>query len=169
MPSAPGRQFFRNAGSATHQGIEAGLALEWPRRVDWFVAYSRIDARFDEFTIDSTSFAGNRVPGIAPHRVEGGIAWRADRLMAGIDVTHSTEVPVDDANTLRADAWTVVDLRAEWRSLAGGASALRIFGGVRNLLDETYAGSVVVNAFGGRFFEPSPRRGFYLGVRAGAD
>jgi iron complex outermembrane recepter protein len=37
--------------------------------------------------------------------------------------------------------------------------------GVMNLFDAEYNTSVVVNAFGGRFFEPGPARSAYAGAR----
>jgi iron complex outermembrane receptor protein len=35
---------------------------------------------------------------------------------------------------------------------------------VQNLLDRRYVGSVVVNAAGGRFYEPAPERTLSVGV-----
>ena len=35
------------------------------------IAYTRVDARFEEFQTDSDDFSGNRVPGLAPNRVDG--------------------------------------------------------------------------------------------------
>ena len=76
--------------------------------------------------------------------------------------------PLDAAaHSAQADAWTTLDLRAQLRVLdtAGG---VWLFAGATNLLDAEYIGSVVVNAFGGRFYEPAPGRGLYVGLRAGA-
>jgi iron complex outermembrane receptor protein len=39
-----------------------------------------------------------------------------------------------------------------------------IFGGVNNLFDAHYSGSIVPNAAGDRFFEPAPARGWYAGI-----
>ena len=167
VPSAPGRQFYRNAGSATRHGVEAAIGAEWPRDLEWRLAWTWIDARFDDFTVDSTSFSRNRVPGIAPHRVDLGVTRRGERWLAGLEATYSAAVPVDDANSAEAQPFTVLDGRAEWRLHSGGDSGIWLFGGIRNLLDEQYVGSVVVNAFGGRFYEPAPGRSVYVGARAG--
>ncbi|HUF12388.1 MAG TPA: TonB-dependent receptor [Longimicrobiales bacterium] len=166
VSDAPGRQFFHNAGSATHRGVEAALGVEWPRAVQWELAYAWIDARFDDFAVDSVSFAGNRVPGVAPHRIDLGVGSRGERWFAGVEATWSAAVPVDDANSEEADAYGVVDARAEWR-LPVGLVGVWLFGGVRNVLDEDYVGSVVVNAFGARYYEPAPGRTVYVGLRAG--
>jgi iron complex outermembrane receptor protein len=39
------------------------------------------------------------------------------------------------------------------------------FAGVTNLLDRGYNTSVVINAFGGRYYEPGPGRSLYAGLR----
>ena len=166
VPDAPGRQFFRNAGSTRSHGIEAALQGTAPLRIEWDLAYAWIDSRFDDFTVDDEMFDDNDVPGIAPHRFAGSLTRRTQSWLVGLEMTHTGAVPVDDANVADADGWTTIDLRGQLRVLehAGG---LWLFAGATNLLDEEYVGSVVVNAFGGRFYEPAPGRGFYLGLRAG--
>jgi len=70
VPADPGRQFFRNAGSSRHTGWEiAGEGTPWPG-VRVRAAYTRVDARFESFVTGGDDFSGNRVPGLAPHRVD---------------------------------------------------------------------------------------------------
>ena len=54
--------------------------------------------------------------------------------------------------------WTCA---AEERSPAAAGVEFSPFGGVTNLLNRDYNTSVVVNAFGGRYYEP----GLYAGLR----
>jgi iron complex outermembrane receptor protein len=60
-----------------------------------------------------------------------------------------------DANTEKNDSYIVVNLRAGWNGELGGL-LWKPFIEIGNVFDEEYNGSVVVNAFGGRFYEPSP-------------
>jgi iron complex outermembrane receptor protein len=39
--------------------------------------------------------------------------------------------------------------------------------GVDNVFDKTYAANVVVNAAGGRYYEPGAGRTFWFGIRMG--
>jgi iron complex outermembrane receptor protein len=39
--------------------------------------------------------------------------------------------------------------------------------GIDNVFDRTWASNVVVNAAGGRYYEPGPGRTYYVGVRMG--
>ena len=72
---------------------------------------------------------------------------------------------VDDANTAASknDGWFTTDLRVGWEGNAG-SWRLAPFGGVLNVFDAAYVGSVSVNAGFGRFFEPSPPRNVYVGL-----
>jgi iron complex outermembrane receptor protein len=69
----------------------------------------------------------------------------------------------DNANTAKAPRYVLVDLRLGHQGLQAGGLTFKPFVAVDNLLDERYASSVVVNAFGGRYYEPGPERSFSLG------
>lgn len=167
VPDAPGRQFFRNAGQLTHRGVEAELELAWPASLRWRTAYTYTDARFDEFVVDGESFEDNRVPGVAPHRLEGSVALRHPAGLVMLRATHSADVPVNDANTpeTEAPAYTVLSARAEWHVGHAGPLNLTLLAAMENLTDADYISSVTVNAFGGRYYEPGAPRSLLLGVR----
>ena len=46
------------------------------------------------------------------------------------------------------------------------AEVVEPFVSLTNILDEVYSAAVAVNAYGGRFFEPGPRRAFSVGLSA---
>ena len=48
VPEQPGRDFFRNAGSAIHRGIEAAIGGALMSGTALGLTYSWVDARFDE-------------------------------------------------------------------------------------------------------------------------
>ncbi|HEX6042394.1 TonB-dependent receptor [Longimicrobium sp.] len=169
VEGAPGRVFYRNAGTARHRGVEAAAVLTprpaWTARA----AYTWTDARFGEYVLDGEDLGGNRVPGIAPHRLDLSILAMPSRgPFAGVDVRRVSATPVADddaAGRFDSPGYTLVDLRGGWEGLRTGRAALSPFVGVGNLLDRAYNTSVVINAFGGRFYEPGPGRTFYAGAR----
>ncbi|HEX2205471.1 MAG TPA: TonB-dependent receptor [Longimicrobium sp.] len=172
VEGAPGRQFFRNAGSALHRGAEASAAVTPFAGTTARLAYTYIDARFGRYLLaDSTDLSGNRVPGIAPHRLEGTLFVSDPRgPFAGVDARYSSSIPVQDIDAegrFRSPAYTRVDARAGWRSLRLGRLRASPSVGVTNLFDVAYNASVVVNAFGGRFYEPGPGRAVHLGLDLG--
>jgi iron complex outermembrane recepter protein len=162
----PDRQFFRNAGSARHRGVEAGVQLHLSAGLATRAAYTLTDARFAEYDVAGESFDGKRIPGIAPHRVE----WVVD--LAGprstfftLDGRYASRTPVDDANSAHSPSYVVFDARGGFRALDLGGAELEPVVGVGNLFAAEYNSSVVVNAFGGRYFEPAPGRTVHAGLK----
>jgi iron complex outermembrane receptor protein len=164
----PGRQFYRNAGQARHRGVEAGAGVTALRALTLRAAYTYTDARFVRYVVGSTDFAGNRVPGIAPHRLDATAYWRPSRgPFAGLDLRHESATPVADNDAegrLASPACTVVDVRGGWTEVRARSFRLSPSFGITNLLDVDYDTSVVVNAARGRFYEPGPGRTVYAGV-----
>jgi iron complex outermembrane recepter protein len=70
---------------------------------------------------------------------------------------------MNDANNLRSAGWEVMNARLGGR-IAVGDLALQPVVAVSNLFDRGYAGSIVVNAAAGRYFEPAPGRTVYAGL-----
>jgi iron complex outermembrane receptor protein len=171
LPEAPDRVYFRNAGRSTHTGVEVGLYTFLPGGLTARGAYTYLRPRFEEFTLDGEDLAGNRIPGVAPHRVEGLARWSGVLTGKGtegfleIRGLYQGEIPVNDQNTGTARPYALVDLRMGVEVPALGKARWSVFGGITNVLDRHYAASISVNAFGGRFFEPGPGRSFYLGIR----
>jgi iron complex outermembrane recepter protein len=132
-------------------------------RVD--AAYTLTDARFSDYVTRSGDFAGNRVPGIAPHRVELGTTLEGGRgWFLTLEGRHLSSIPVDDANSARSPAHTLLDARGGHTAIPAGRASVAPFVGVTNLLGSRYNAAVAVNAFGQRFFEPGPGRSIYLGA-----
>ncbi len=167
IPESPGRSFFRNAGSSVHRGVEALVEAGLGGGVSTRVALTHIDARFDAYVVDGSDYGGNRLPGLAPTRVEGWLRWDGAPGFVALDGRWLDAMPVNDANTAEAPAHTLLGVRAGFAPLQVGGVDAAPFVGVDNLTDATYATSVVVNAFGGRYFEPGPGRTWYVGLSTG--
>jgi iron complex outermembrane receptor protein len=166
VPTDPGRTFFRNAGRSHHQGWEVTVEGRPTRSLWTRLAYTRVDGRFDEYAVDGTDFAGNRIPGLAPFRVDGRVALEGASGFAEVRMLYQDAMPVDDANAAESGGHAITDIRVGLNSLAAGGISLSPFASVSNVLDRAYDTSVVVNAFGGRFYEPGPGRSFQFGLRA---
>ncbi len=166
VPEFAGRDFFRNAGSTVHRGLEIAVEAAPLSGSTLGLAYAWVEARFDRFRTEEAVLDDRRVPGVAPHRLtlwldqmlQGG--WRLD-----LQGRYVSRMAVDDANSIRTEAYWIADLLLAHEGLGAGATRIVPFVGVTNLFDESYTASVAVNAFGGRFFEPGPPRALYAGVR----
>jgi iron complex outermembrane receptor protein len=155
-----GYQYYTNLGKNTQRGLEASLT--WTPSPPFEVA-----ARYTgtQFTIDAPSnLAGNRVPGIPPHR---GYVHVQSELSSGwwgrLSAEGVPEFYVDDQNTAKAPSYVLLDLRIGHQGLSWQGATFKPFLTIDNLLDERYAASVVVNG-GGEYYEPGPARSFSLGL-----
>ncbi len=164
VPTAPSRSFFRNSGRSRIRGVETSVRAALTPALTGRLSYGYIDARFTEFSVDGADYADNRVPGTAPHRLEAALRASAGPWFGEIRSEIRGAVPVNDANDAEAGGFALVDLRAGASELRAGTLRISPFAGVTNLTNARYASSVVVNAFGGRYFEPGPDRGAFLGL-----
>ena len=166
---APSRRFYRNVGRSRLRGFEASARTALSSSLSVRLTYGYVDARFTEFSVGGDDFADNRIPGIAPHRLEAGLRAHRGPWFGELRLEARDDVPANDANDAIADSFTLVDLRFGASEIAAGTLRLSPFVGITNLTNVRYATSVVVNAFGGRYFEPGPDRGGYLGLSLAVD
>ena len=122
-------------------------------------------------TVNLVQLAGNEVPGVPRHRLFAALSYDSPQgLFAEAELERVGRYWANDFNgpppgsdasldEFFNSAYLRVDLRfgIDYR-------AVRPFVAVDNLFDARYNGSVVPNAFGGRFFEPAPGRTWRLGI-----
>jgi iron complex outermembrane receptor protein len=168
IASLPGRQYFRNAGSTSHRGIETALSLFLPWNFSLRTSFTHTDARFDEYAVTNggttTVYDDNRVPGVAMNRADATLSFQPRNVFLDWDTRASSSIPVNDANTERSPSYVIHGVRAGAREIRVSALRFAPHIGVMNLFGAEYNTSVVVNAFGGRFYEPGPPRSVYGGV-----
>ena len=165
VPSEPGRTFYRNAGESRHRGME--VTVDGRPRPDWALraAWTRVNGRFQRYEAGGEDYAGNRLPGLAPNRLDARAAWEPEPGFVEVRALWQDDVPVDDANTAVSPAYTLVDLRAGLDGLEAGGVVAAPWVALANVFDRRYNTAVTVNAFGGRYFEPGPGRSVRLGLR----
>jgi iron complex outermembrane receptor protein len=156
--------FFRNAGQVARSGVE--IRVDW-LPIDGFatsLALTFQDFRFRAFVVDGVDLADNREPGVPERLMYANVTYTAPiRLRLEADFRWVDAYFVDDLNTAVNWAWTTLDLRALLDRRIGGAR-LQPYLGIDNLFDVRYNGSVIPNAFGGRYYEPAPGRQFFAGM-----
>jgi len=165
------QDYYINGGSIDHLG--ADLRLRWDFRLgdkrwlDGFrleLAHSLYHYRFDTYTVDSTSYSGNRVTGVPEQMLYSALSYRPDlHLYLMLSHSYTGRIPLNDANVVYADPWHLVQARAgyifRWKDYA-----LDVFATGDNLLDARYSLGNDINAFGGRYYNPAAGRNFTLGM-----
>ena len=166
-----------NAGKTIHNGVELSFNYPWIRnqgvwqRVQWFGTYTYAHYRFKEFIDDDEDFSGNRLTGVPPHWLNLGLDLETKfGLFAHLTALYVDEIPANDANTVSAESYAVMNVKIGWSGKIGRHLIWTAYAGVNNLFDEKYAAMVSVNAsgFGGqapRYFYPGLPVHYYGGLR----
>jgi iron complex outermembrane receptor protein len=115
--------------------------------------------------VGGTSFNGNRVPGVSPLQMSAFASVQPTWGLVAVEALRNGRLAVNNANTAWADPYTLFNARVVFRVPARFSFEPVI--GVDNIFDETWVSNVVVNATGGRFFEPGPGRTIYFAFRMG--
>ncbi len=157
-----------NADKTTHFGIELGAAFDITRDLSARAAYTYQDYRFDDDPIDGD----NRLAGVPRHVLNAALRYT---VMPGLWVEAEVnwvpnETPVDNANTLYNDGYTLVDVRSAYQVTEN----ITLFGEVSNVFDEEYASATLIVSRTNPMqplndqavFLPGDGRAFVIGAKA---
>ncbi|MCL4768515.1 MAG: TonB-dependent receptor [Hyphomicrobiaceae bacterium] len=153
-----------NADRTTHFGVELGAAFQITDDLSGRVAYTYQDFRFDGDPL----YGDNRLGGAPSHIVNAALRYT---VMPGLWVEAEVnwvpdETPVDNANNLYNDPFTLVDLRSSYAI----SDTFTVFGEVSNVFDEKYASATLivdeVKFPDQAVFLPGDGRAFIAGIRA---
>jgi iron complex outermembrane receptor protein len=162
IPASGGRRYFRNAGRTSRRGIELGLGAAI-RQLELGGAYTYANYRFVDFTVDTSHYAGNRIPGIPRQTFQATAALHSSIATLVTEGTLADRMFVDDANSQSSPGYAIFNARIVSSALLSGSGAELTFG-AQNLFNTRYISSVSVNAAGGKFYEPGSQRSIYVGL-----
>jgi len=172
----PGAPFtiprFTNIDRSRHTGVEAGADVVLVRDAAKSMGLgatgdaltARVAYTYSRFVfVDDPIFHNNDLPGAPRHFVRGEL--RYDHLW-GFWIAPNVEwVPtgyfVNSENTVRTPSYALGNVRVGYDHKPTNLSA---YFEARNLANQSYVSSVVVDNANGRFFEPGDGRAFYGGV-----
>ena len=154
-----GRTYYVNAGQNKHTGVELAMLTRLSNRTQLATTYA-----LSQFQFDSGALENNRLPGIPVHHLVLGLQTNLLGVKADLDADFISLTYADDDNTAENAGHVVLDFGIGHQGIPLGGALIQPFGRVSNLLDSEYAGSMVINAFGGRFFEPAAGRTIQLGL-----
>ncbi len=169
VPTVPGQDYYRNAGSTIHRGGELTLQIEPVSQIDFSASLTYIDAFYKKFVVNGVDYSGNRIPGIGRvHEVAELKLHSAKGLYFSILSESYERMYVNDANSESSKPYTRFDLGLGHEGFSFGKKQLMkvmLSCGISNLFDRHYITAVTVNAAANRYYEPGPGRTFYLNTR----
>ena len=166
--SSGGRAIFQNADKTTRRGLEASWSAHWTGGLDTRLAYTLLDARFESAYAGAQGpvLVGNRLPGAPRHSLFADVqASITESVKAGLETRLESKTYVNDLNTDAAPGYAVFNASLSREFRYNGAKMV-LYGRIDNLLDKTYAGSLIVNDTNARYFEAAAGRRLFVGVRS---
>lgn len=170
--NASGAEYFVNAGSAQQKGFEAEMswvALNRPAAKG--IHYVRLATTatvnrfsFGTYRIGNADFSGKKLTGV-PNEVHTATLQLdfLHRFYAHVNLNYTGKIPLNDANTVFAKPYRLWQSRLGWKTNIVGKRT-DVFLLVDNIGDEDFSLGNDINAFGSRFFNPTPTRNIQLGL-----
>lgn len=168
-----GAEYFINAGKIRQRGFEHEFSLlminnPQAKTLQYLKLSSALTLnrfRFSGYSINSNNYDGNKLTGVPD------ITWNSSAeinflrsFFSNLNFIHVGKIPLNDANSVIAKSYGLWQLKYGWRGkISGKNTELYIL--VDNLTNISYSLGNDLNAFGGRFYNPSPTRNLLLGCR----
>jgi len=160
--------YFINAGGTIQRGAELYLgwtpAFSSATHIKLWSSYTFNAYTFDEYVVDDQDHSGNDLTGTPQNILVTGIDLEVSkRLYANFTYTYTDRIPLNDGNTVYADAYHLLGGKAGFRNTFTTYS-IDFFLGVDNALNQTYSLGNDLNAAGERYFNAAPTANFYAGI-----
>ncbi|MFD2527243.1 TonB-dependent receptor family protein [Flavihumibacter stibioxidans] len=175
---ASGADYFDNAGGTRQKGMEAYISWSMRRKrpnrpapLQAWASYTLHHFKYDDFKQGTNDFSGNFLPGVARQTLVTGIDLNGPAATS-LHLTYQYVDPMwlNDANTARAAQYHLLAARIatqlwQTRFKGGRPFLVRFFAGADNLFNTQYSLGNDINAFGGRYYNLSAGRNFYVGLQ----
>ncbi len=171
---AAGAEYFVNAGSTLQQGVELLLKYTVIKNNTNFInqiqlngSFSYQPYKFIEYKQGSIDYSNNELTGVPKTiAVIGVFATAKNGFYLNTSLNATGKIPLNDVNSIFADSYQLLQVKLgkqmQWKQ-----HQFDVFIGVDNLLNQTYSLGNDINAAGVRYYNPSPSRNWYCGIRFG--
>lgn len=166
-----------NAGKARNAGLElwGDFAILKAKRskdlsLKTSLSYTLSSNIFTDFVDDEISYTGNKLPGIPSQVLNALLSGKWRGVDMKLQYQYFGSQWMDDENSQKYEAYNLLNLQAGWLiQIPGDLFSIRIYGGIRNILNTLYSSMILVNApsFGGReprYYYPGNPRQYHLGA-----
>jgi iron complex outermembrane receptor protein len=167
---AGGGDYYVNSGKTNQHGVETYVSYPLLQgnvfeQSTFWVSHTWHDFHYKEFKQLNSDFSNNQMPGDPKHAISTGYDVTARKgFNAAITYYYSGKIPLNDANTAFADAYSLIGAKIGFQKWVKGIWRFRFNAGVDNLLDEKYSLGNDLNAAGGRYYNAAPGRNYYVSV-----
>ncbi len=168
VPSAPGQDYYRNAGSTARLGLEMSIGWQLLQLLTVTLNTSYINALYTNYIVGGINYNYNKIPGIdqirnvADLRLHSQQGWYCSALIQSFGTVYA-----NDANSARTNPYLFTNLVIGKEDLNFGNNwikTLRFSAGISNVFNVRYITSVTINAAEAKYYEPGPGRSLYVNL-----
>ena len=166
-------EHYINAGGTKQPGFELSFTdwlirqndTHFIRGLQFNEAYTYSRFTFRDYTVTSATYSGNQLTGVPKHVFVSSLQLKfpAD-LSLFAQHNYTSKIPLNDANTVYAGHYNLLQAKVSWQPLIGRKARLEIFAAADNLLNEKYSLGNDLNAVGNRYYNASPLRNYSVGM-----
>lgn len=169
--TATNPEYYVNAGSTIQKGTEVLLKAFLVKNQNTFItsfavsnSFSYQPYHFDAYEIAGTNYSGNKLTGV-PRTINVNTleVQTNPGFYLNLIYNHTSSLPLNDANNAFAKGYHLLQCKAGYQKTKAHLF-FNLYAGADNLLNEVYSLGNDINAAGGRYFNPAPKRNFYAGV-----
>ncbi len=170
---ASGGDYFVNAGKTKQQGFEAAINYipvnnnnKFIRRVNVWVNYTNIHARFVNYEQGTSKYDGNKLTGTSPNIFVSGIDLNtAIGIYTNLTYSYTDQVPLNDANSFYANACNLFFSKLGYNVNFSKTIAADIFIAYNKSFNTPYSLGNDLNASAGRYYNPSAPQNLSGGIK----
>lgn len=166
-------EYFINSGGTQQWGLESSFSLwivpinpsKFIRGLEFYNAFTLSNFRFDDYKNQNADYSGNQLTGVPKQVLINSIDLGfPGKWSLFVQHNYTSQIPLNDANTVYAKKYHLLQARLSWKALKLGKSDIAVFTGADNLLNEKYSLGNDLNAAAGRYYNPSAGRNYYAGL-----
>ena len=160
----PNQKFYNNAGKTERNGIEIAGFYTLNRTVI-SSSYSLGDYVFKEFFENKFNYKGNKIPGIPNDIFTLSIEHKTiNELSLNLNFKNIGALYANNSNTIKVDEFNTFNFKIG-KEIKLSRSIIYPYLIISNVFDNEYFDNIRINAFGGRYYEPAPKRTIFGGIR----
>ena len=160
----PNQKFYNNAGKTERNGIEI-TGLYTLNRTIISSSYSLGDYVFKEFIENNFNYKGNKIPGIPNDIFTLSIEHKTkNELFLNLNFKNIGTIYANNSNTIKVDEFNTFNFKIG-KKFKLSRSIIYPYLIISNVFDKEYFDNIRINAFGGRYYEPAPKRTIFGGIK----
>lgn len=165
IENEPGRSYYRNAGVTHKIGAEMSISKTLSNNLSINFINSLSNFKFISYEVGDSNFDGNLLPLVPKHFGFFDITWDQKDILSGLIEFHFTDgFFLDDNNTIKTNRAYLTDIQFA-KKIIFQKIKFELTMRVNNCFDISYDSNLRLNAYGGRYYEPGPKRNYSISIK----